>query len=245
MGKRDYFPMFFKYRDSLADLTDEQVGRVVRASIDYASDGVIPKLLAVEMMAFSFIRGDIDRARIAYEERCERNRDNARKRWESGEDGSEDDDYATACETYENMRPHAIDANTNKTNKTNKQSPSEGDTRARARGGKGKKAGHGEGEEGFAAPTADEVRHYCEEAGITLNADRFIEHYGSLGWMKAGSPIRDWKALARKWAREDKEKAEQAKEADARNSSFETSEFFDAALVKTYGNQFGFEVGDV
>lgn len=230
MGSLDYFPAFFKYRQSLAGLDDAQIGRVFMAALAYAEDGKAPRLSQVEGMAFSFIRGDIDRARLAYEKRCEKNRENAQARWQS--EAVSDD--ANGCER---MQTDANDAKqTNITNKQNKH-VYERDARARTREGNELQTG-GEGGNGFAAPDAEAVRQYCEEAGIAVNADRFVEHYGSLGWMKGGQPIRDWKALARKWAREDKEKAaaeQAAAEETTGFSSFDTDDFAAAAFARTYG----------
>ncbi len=59
-------------------------------------------------------------------------------------------------------------------------------------------------------PTLDEVRKYAREAGLCLNADRFFNHYASIGWVRNGNAISDWKALARLWAEEDRKKMEKA-----------------------------------
>ena len=247
MGKRDYFPMFFRYRESFTRLTDEQVGRIIRAAIDYAADGKTPRLSPVEAIAFQFIRGDIDRAAQAYEERCEKNRQNVQKRWES--DGPADTDE------YER-----IQANTNDTkqtnNQTNKQTnniPSGGDTRARTRGsGKqsGKRLTVGGPDAAGATPgathrdepvppTFDDVYAYCDEAGLThINRKRFFENYAAAGWKRNGEIIRDWKALCRKWDAEDAEKAAHAAP-KPQETSFDTDEFFEAALARSYADYNG------
>lgn len=55
----------------------------------------------------------------------------------------------------------------------------------------------------FAAPTPEEVSGYAEEAGISLDAARFCDFYASKGWKVGSSPMRDWRAAARNWARRD------------------------------------------
>ena len=129
MGKRDYFPLFFRYRESFTGLTDEQVGRIIRAAIDYAADGKTPRLSPVGAMAFAFIRGDIDRAVQAYEERCEKNRRAAEQRWESAVNGSPDAD-SNACERIQTDANDTKQTNTQSSNQSN-NIPSGGDTRAR------------------------------------------------------------------------------------------------------------------
>lgn len=245
MGKRDYFPMFFRYRESFTGLTDEQVGRIILAAIDYAADGKTPRLPPVENMAFAFIRGDIDRAVQAYEERCEKNRQNVQKRWEAEGDTSYTSEY------------ERIQANTNDTkqtnNQTNKQSnniPSGGDTRARTRGngkqsGKRLTVGGPDAAEGAThrdepvPPTVDDINAYCREAGLVhVDPQRFYDHYSTTGWMLNGKPMRDWKARCRIWDAEDAEKAAHAAP-KPQETSFDTDEFFEAALARSYADYNG------
>lgn len=230
MGKRDYFPLFLRYRESFAGLTEEQVGRIILAAIDYAADGKTPRLSPVENMAFAFIRGDIDRAAQAYEERCEKNRQNVQKRWESDDDTADTNVY------------ERIQANTNDTKQTNNQSsnqsnniPSGGTTRARTRGGRnsGRSVQAADGN-GAVPPTMEEINAYCDEAGlIHMDRAKFRNHYAASGWMRGGEPIRDWKALARIWDAEDAKKAAGHKPAE---TSFETDSFFEAALARSYAD---------
>ena len=48
-----YVQMYFSYLEPLADLTDEEVGRVVRAILKYGADKTIPDLPPSERMAFT------------------------------------------------------------------------------------------------------------------------------------------------------------------------------------------------
>ena len=77
------------------------------------------------------------------------------------------------------------------------------------------------------APTLDEVKKYCDERGNNIDADKFYDYYTSIGWMSRGNiPIRDWKTKVRYWEKTEHKKTE---------SSFDTNEFFQAALNKSYG----------
>ena len=40
-----------------------------------------------------------------------------------------------------------------------------------------------------------------------MDAAKFYDHYTAKGWIICGDPVRDWKALARNWARRDEENA--------------------------------------
>ncbi len=57
----------------------------------------------------------------------------------------------------------------------------------------------------FVKPTPEEVREYCREKGFPIDADRFCDHYESNGWVVGKSPMRDWKAAVRTWARKEKD----------------------------------------
>lgn len=244
MGKAlDYFPAFFKYRQSLGELSDAQVGRVFRAALEYAEDGVVPQLEAVEAMAFSFLRGDIDRARIAYEERCRKNQENAEKRWAQAY-GDSDIDDANVCDGMRSMQMDANDAKqTNKqTNITN--NPLRERTRARAREERKNQEADTHGEPVSSArrsatsgtepepPTLDDVRTYCAAAGLThIDPTRFWQTYDAAGWMRGGHPIRNWRSLAAKWDAED---AERDAQQPTPMTSFDTDDFFAASLARSY-----------
>jgi len=54
----------------------------------------------------------------------------------------------------------------------------------------------------FVAPTLEEVQSYCLEAAIALDAEQFFDHYEAQGWkISNGRAIVNWRAAARKWAR--------------------------------------------
>jgi len=55
----------------------------------------------------------------------------------------------------------------------------------------------------FKAPTVQEVRAYCAESGNGINAENFVDYYAANGWRVGKSPMRDWKAAVRCWARRD------------------------------------------
>lgn len=65
------------------ELTDMQLGELMRAVFAYASDGTVLSEDADQAVrvAFAFLKADVDAERDAYKRRCERNKENARKRW--------------------------------------------------------------------------------------------------------------------------------------------------------------------
>lgn len=72
----EYFCFFNAYREKIKNLSDQEVGRLVRALSLYNETGEITELKGREAIAFDFIAADIDNATQKYEAKCETNRRN-------------------------------------------------------------------------------------------------------------------------------------------------------------------------
>lgn len=97
----DSFILYTSYYAIIEGLTDEQLGQLTRALFIYARDGKAFKLEPVVRMAFSFIKDNIDRNADKYQKKCERNRENIRKRWEKKH--SEDTNERSDTNVYERI----------------------------------------------------------------------------------------------------------------------------------------------
>ena len=62
-----YVQMYFSYLEPLSDLTDEQLGRVTRAILEYGRDKTVPAFEGPESLAFKFIKSNFDRESAAYD----------------------------------------------------------------------------------------------------------------------------------------------------------------------------------
>lgn len=51
----------------------------------------------------------------------------------------------------------------------------------------------------FQKPTLEEIRHYCQERGNSVDPEKFFNFYESKGWVVGKSPMKDWKAAVRTW----------------------------------------------
>ena len=76
MARMTGFVFQDEYIERLAKLSDQEVGRLVRALAHYHATGEAQELAGRESIAFDFIKVDIDRIDKKYEERCETNRNN-------------------------------------------------------------------------------------------------------------------------------------------------------------------------
>lgn len=77
----DSFILYTSDYQLIEGLTDEQLGQLTRALFIYARDGEVINLEPVVRMAFVFTKDKIDRNQQKYQKKCERNRENIRKRW--------------------------------------------------------------------------------------------------------------------------------------------------------------------
>ena len=79
MISTDYFCCYHEYREKLAKLSDQELGRLFRALLEYSATGEPQQLAGREDIAFDFIAADIDKSRKEWEARSNRNRKNGEK----------------------------------------------------------------------------------------------------------------------------------------------------------------------
>ena len=78
---KNSFIIYYQYADHFELLTDEELGRLIRAMLIYDKDGTLPQFDGVLKMAFSFIKTQLDIDKEKFNNICERNRKNIKKRW--------------------------------------------------------------------------------------------------------------------------------------------------------------------
>jgi hypothetical protein len=73
MGKKSFI-LYDNYYETLKGLSDQAMGKLMRAVFVYAKERKIPKLPSEMQIAFNFIKVDIDRNNESYEKKLELNR---------------------------------------------------------------------------------------------------------------------------------------------------------------------------
>lgn len=59
----------------------------------------------------------------------------------------------------------------------------------------------------FVKPSSDDVREFCLENNfLFLDPDEFVDFYESKGWRVGNAPMKDWKAAARRWSRQNSQR---------------------------------------
>lgn len=73
----------------------------------------------------------------------------------------------------------------------------------------------------FRKPTLQEVADYCRERGNGIDAETFINHYESNGWMVGKTPMKNWMAAVRTWERNSVPQKGNGKSCQKQNSVLE------------------------
>ena len=176
-------PGIVLYRDNYQNvrnvLTQDQKGDLLDALIDgaYQGDDQLVR------MAYNIFDAAIQRTNEKYQEIREKNRENARKRWEKIKEKADAYDRIRSDTTAsEPMRDDATQT------KTETQAQAQAETHDRKK------------RNIFIPPTVEEVSAYCQERGNTINAEQFVNYYEARGWeLKPGQKMKDWKASVRTW----------------------------------------------
>ena len=162
-------------------MSDQELGRLFRALMEYSESGTAPELTGRESIAFDFIADEIDRDKTAYSETCRKNKENGAKATEryrplptATERGPEEPkgtqiDKVEGIRTYKETLPI----------------------------GSAKKAAPA-----FHPPTVEEVKAYCLERKNKVDAVRFVDYYTANGWKVGKNPMKDWRAAVRTWERD-------------------------------------------
>ena len=97
------FIVYGDIKDILNELTDDQVAQLFRGMVNYFVDGKDPKFTGILKYVFIPIKQQMDRNADKYEKRCEKNRENIKKRWEREK----------SAKAYERIQTNTNDTNIN------------------------------------------------------------------------------------------------------------------------------------
>jgi hypothetical protein len=208
--ERETALLYTRWVDTLADFTFEQLGKLYTAALIYVRTGSFPehiKLNEVERMAFKFMQRDLDITIEQYDAKCERNRENIKKRWQKVQERSEKE--RTNTTEYNRIQSNTKNTTGYDSIHTYTHTKTETDTQTQTESSnedinKKKKFFNKENKErDFEAPTVEEVQKYINDNRLTgkVDAQEFVDYYTCIGWMVGRNPMKNWKAAARAWER--------------------------------------------
>lgn len=103
------FIIYTSYLKIFEQLTDAQLGQLTRHMLSFAKTGKEPSIEdPLVKLSFAFIKDDMERNQRKYEEKCERLRANARKRWDKKQlDSEASEDMQKHTNVCKSMQMHA------------------------------------------------------------------------------------------------------------------------------------------
>ena len=196
MADKKSFVLYCDYKKHFALLPAEDQGRLLMAIFDYVETGAEPALEASSLMAFSFIRAQLDRDIEKYKEIC-------RKRKEAGSRGGRPSKAEGKSENQtEAKKANGFSENQTEAKKTDNDTVTDNDTDTDIynRGNSGELPGEKKSTR-FVPPTVEDVRAYCQERHNGVNPETFVDFYTGKGWFVGMNKMKDWKAAVRTWER--------------------------------------------
>lgn len=145
---------------------------------------------------FGLMRAQIDRDRAKYADVCNKNSENANKRWKNERMRS----HTNGCNR---MRSNAVDADNDNDNDNDNDKDIDNKLSNESKESADKPHKVASKRTAFVAPPIEEVIDYFSTIEGTKNdAECFYDHFTSNGWKVSGkSPMKDWQAAARIWMR--------------------------------------------
>lgn len=171
------FLLYADFFDYFEALTDDELGKVIRAVFAYQKAGTIPTFddRALKIV-FDLIKNQIDRDFEKWTAATEKRKAAAKKRWEQkAQEQTPTDQAATIAEEVPTVSEVVKDTAT--------EEPTE-EKKALKR---------------FKKPSVDEIAAYVLEQKFDFAPQQFFDFYESKGWKVGNSPMKDWKAAARTW----------------------------------------------
>lgn len=201
------FVMYTEYAEQIELLSMEQRGLLFTAIMAYAAGNDMPEMDAVTAMAFSFIRSRMDADNEKYQKTCEARREAGKK---GGRPKAEqkNHDETKKTDASEEKQKEAKKANGFSEEQNNPDIDNDIDIdndkkESTLKGTKEKSCR-------FVPPTLENVMGYCQEKGLSIDCQRFIDFYESKGWYVGKNKMKDWKAAVRNWARTEKPRSSPA-----------------------------------
>lgn len=192
------FILYQEYKKNISLLSQNQKGDLLDAIFSF-NEGVEIKLDPIVEMAFSFIKSDLERNKIKYQNIIERNKIN-------GVNGGRPKNpkepkkpsglFGNPKEPKETLNDNEDD-NEDKDDNKNEECKLINDNLDEIKKNeidlektKTKK---------FIKPSIQEIKDYCQERKNSVDAEKFFDYYESIGWKKGKTAIKDWKACVRTW----------------------------------------------
>ena len=113
---KDNFVLYTRYADAILGMTDEQAGMLLKAIYRFVTTGEQEEIAdSTARFAYRIIVSQIEQSNKQYEEKCARNRENIRKRWNTKnnecitENTNKDNGIRTNTNEYQKIRTYKVE----------------------------------------------------------------------------------------------------------------------------------------
>ena len=198
----NYITLFTDFlTDHFIDLTDDEVGKITRAALNYVLTGEEPEYEPRSVLSLSWrrIKRHVDQS-IAKSEKNRANATNSKRTKANASEtkrpkANESEQKRTEAKAsdsiheyeYEQEQEYEYEQEYEQEQEQEYEQNNKVITVKRAQARR------------FTPPTLEEVKAYCEERGNSVDPQRFINHYSSNGWKVGKNPMKDWHAAVRTW----------------------------------------------
>lgn len=181
---RDSMVFYRSFLDAVADLPPKDFKACVLAILRYGMNGETPSGRGIDKTVFAMAKPQIDRNNQKYINGSKGGRPRNQTETEQKPNGNQTETETKPNETEsEKSKPNVyVNDNVNVIERAIYVNSNNACVRAR-----------------MDPPSVDEVRDYCREIGSTIDAQRFVDYYAANGWKVGKNPMRDWKAMVRRW----------------------------------------------
>ena len=217
MKKLTYFLAYASYLKSIEMLTDEECGRLFRALLTYTAEGTLPETPGNERFILPQMIFQINRDAEKYEEICRKRSSAAKKKWEKLQTDANagKDEEKESENNKENNKDIAM------------ESENESDTAPAVTATAAAPP---------PPPTLKEIEDYSRRRGLNVNPRHFFDYYTGRNWKTSeGKDVDDWYRLIESWHKSERQPPVSE---SPKSKSFDTDDFFNAALRRSYGEDY-------
>lgn len=195
MEKKNSFVLYTEFYEVMKDLTDAQIGKLHRAIYIYQLEGKVIDLDPALAMAFKFVKVQLDKNQLKWEEQKNKRSDAGKKHkgnqytkmeqmeqvFQNGTNGTNGTDNVN------------VDVNVDVNGNVDVNNKKEKDKKEKVAEPPHTK---------FIKPTKEELTNFAKENNLRTDImDKFLDYYEANGWKVGRNPMKNWKASYRNWCR--------------------------------------------
>lgn len=186
---------FVLHAEYIEDLPEELKGAFLRYIYEYGINEIEPELSGLELTVWLKIKRRIDDDVLAYERKVSNLRQNKNRTAIGAKTAITTDNRTDTERTPNGDRTDSVSVNVSVNDSVNVPDS--------VNVAEAKPAEPAPARKRFVKPELEEIRKFCFEKNINIDVDRFFNYYESKGWKVGVSPMKDWKAAVRNWAKND------------------------------------------